>query len=120
VHFCHKKSINYDDVLCSGKLASAVHTDDKSSSSAATSSSSSSSSSQLVKVSSSPPPQRRLRESQEANKENSARCGVLTERQLEQLVGEGFDQIFAMRALHISQNNIEMAREILQEFGPHP
>jgi E3 ubiquitin-protein ligase CBL len=74
----------------------------------------------VVKVSASPPPQRRLRESQESNKENSARCCALTERQVEQLVGEGFDQIFAMRALHISQNNIEMAREILQEFGPHP
>jgi len=98
-------------------LSSTVHNDDKSPSS---SSAASSSNSQLVKVSSSPPPQRRLRESQEANKENSARCGVLTERQLEQLVGEGFDQIYAMRALHISQNNIEMAREILQEFGPHP
>jgi len=115
--------VYHDDALdyCyyySGKLASVMHTDDKSLS--VTTSSSGSSSSQLVKVSSSPPPQRRLRESQEANKENSARCGVLTERQLEQLVGEGFDQIFAMRALHISQNNIEMAREILQEFGPHP
>jgi hypothetical protein len=71
------------------------------------------------KVSASPPPQRRLRENQDSNKENSARCCALTERQVEQLVGEGFDQIFAMRALHISQNNIEMAREILQEFVPH-
>ena len=106
--------------MCIRDRSSAVHTDDKSSSITSASSSSGSSSAQLVKVSSSPPPQRRLRESQEANKENSARCGVLTERQLEQLVGEGFDQIFAMRALHISQNNIEMAREILQEFGPHP
>ena len=99
---------------------SAVHADDKSPSVTSGGSGGGGGSSQLVKVSSSPPPQRRLRESQEANKENSARCGVLTERQLEQLVGEGFDQIFAMRALHISQNNIEMAREILQEFGPHP
>jgi len=103
-----------DDVgWCSGKLSGAVHADDSGVSGT-------SGCSPLVKVSSSPPPQRRLRESQEANKENWARCGVLTERQLEQLVGEGFDQIFAMRALHISQNNIEMAREILQEFGPHP
>lgn len=99
--------------MCSAKLSSA---DDKSS----PSTSSSGAHSGLVKVSASPPPQRRLRESQEANKENTARCGALTERQLEQLVGEGFDQIYAMRALHISQNNIEMAREILQEFGPHP
>ena len=105
--------------MISVKPSTALHSDDKSSP-ITTATSSSTSSCQPVKVSSSPPPQRRLRESQEANKENSARCGVLTERQLEQLVGEGFDQIFAMRALHISQNNIEMAREILQEFGPHP
>jgi len=69
----------------------------------------------------SPPARRdRLRESQESNKENSSRCDSLTERQVQQLVSEGFDQIFALRALHISQNNIEMAREILQEFQPHP
>ena len=73
------------------------------------------------KVKISPPARKdRLRESQESNKENSARCDSLTERQVEQLVAEGFDQIFALRALHISQNNIEMAREILQEFVPHP
>jgi len=109
-------------MCCSGKLPGAVQSVDEKSSSVAIGSSSGggSGSSALVKVSSSPPPQRRLRESQEANKENTARCGLLTERQLEQLVGEGFDQIYAMRALHISQNNIEMAREILQEFGPHP
>ena len=69
----------------------------------------------------SPPARRdRLRESQESNKENSSRCSRLSERQLEQLVAEGFDQILSMRALHISQNNIEMAREILQEFGHQP
>jgi len=40
------------------------------------------------------------------------------EHNLSQLIGEGFDVVYARRALKLAKNNIELAREILNEFVP--
>ena len=60
----------------------------------------------------------RLRESQESNKENDERCDSLGDKHLEELVSEGFERASAIRALSISHNNIQLARDILREFVP--
>ncbi len=61
----------------------------------------------------------RLREvnpSSSSNKENDGHCDSLTGHYIAELVREGYDKNFATRALTISENNIEMARNILKEF----
>lgn len=60
----------------------------------------------------------RLRESQESNKENNTPPTDSSSQYVEKLVAEGFDRQNVIRALQIADNNLRMAREILQEFVP--
>lgn len=62
----------------------------------------------------------RLKENQEYNKENDDRCGSINEQHVDNLLEEGFERSAILRALQISRNNLDMAREILQEFVPKP
>ncbi|XP_013415499.1 E3 ubiquitin-protein ligase CBL-B [Lingula anatina] len=63
------------------------------------------------------PPARRDK-LKESNKENDDRCGSLNEQHLDELLREGHARSAAIRALLIAKNNIDMAREILQQFVP--
>ena len=41
----------------------------------------------------------------------------VTDPHVRQLVNEGFDEHSATRALHLSKDNVQLARDILIEFG---
>jgi len=41
----------------------------------------------------------------------------ITDPHVRQLINEGFDQDSAMRALHLAKDNVQLARDILIEFG---
>jgi len=41
----------------------------------------------------------------------------ITEPHVRQLISEGFDENSAIRALHLSKDNVQLARDILIEFG---
>jgi hypothetical protein len=60
----------------------------------------------------------RLRESQDHNKENDGTCGSLAEHYISELMKDGFDRDFVVRALTITENNLDMAKSILREFVP--
>lgn len=46
-----------------------------------------------------------------------ASCAIVTEQHMSMLTAEGFDSHNAMRALHLAKNDVQLAREILIEFG---
>jgi len=41
----------------------------------------------------------------------------ITDPHVRQLISEGFDEDGAMRALHLAKDNVQLARDILIEFG---
>ena len=49
---------------------------------------------------------------------NSAHCDSLTDHYVSELIKEGFDREVVVRALAITQNNLDMAKNILREFVP--
>ena len=49
---------------------------------------------------------------------DTALPGSTMSHNLNQLVAEGFDEVYARRALKLAKNNIELARGILNEFVP--
>jgi len=58
----------------------------------------------------------RLRECQDSNKENSGACSGLVDQFIAELVKEGFDHDVVVRALKITENNMDMTKNILREF----
>jgi len=49
---------------------------------------------------------------------DSGRCDSVLEQHITQLCAEGFDRYSAMRALQLTKNDVDVARNILKEFGP--
>ena len=41
----------------------------------------------------------------------------ITDPHVRQLINEGFDEDSAKRALHLAKDNVQLARDILIEFG---
>jgi len=53
-----------------------------------------------------------------ASVDSALTTGAAMDHNLGRLVAEGFDEVNARRALKLAKNNIELAREILNEFVP--
>lgn len=64
------------------------------------------------------PPELPSRRHQEYDAGSDGRCDSVLEQHITQLCAEGFDRYSAMRALQLTKNDVDVARNILKEFGP--